>query len=126
MSPRMPDRARNPYLWRAMFDADSKRIADNIARDAERQRLARFSKYGITEAEFNAMFARQAGRCAICRRVEYLVIDHDHATGRVRGLLCGRCNTGLGSFRDDVGTLAFAMTYLDPSAVLGDPSDWYR
>ncbi len=60
-------------------------------------------RYGIDGAEYDARHADQQGRCALCKkpqstkgRVKHLAVDHDHATGRVRGLLCTRCNHGLG------------------------------
>jgi hypothetical protein len=62
-------------------------------------------KYGITSADFDAILKRQRAACAICRCGEVargrdgkkrLKVDHDHATGRVRGLLCNACNTALG------------------------------
>jgi hypothetical protein len=55
-------------------------------------------RYKITRSSYEAMLVRQGGRCAICARVEVLVIDHDHLTGEVRGLLCQGCNTHLGRF----------------------------
>ena len=59
----------------------------------------------------------QNGRCAICGVPEYelpsrLYIDHDHETGKVRGLLCPSCNTGLGHLKDDPEVLLRACIYL--------------
>jgi hypothetical protein len=60
-------------------------------------------KYGITAADYERMFAEQDGKCLICRtdktgRWSFFHVDHDHATGKVRGLLCVSCNTRLGWF----------------------------
>ena len=54
--------------------------------------------YGITPEEYARMLAAQEGRCFFCRkpRRKLLAVDHDHVTGRVRGLLCTPCNTSLG------------------------------
>jgi hypothetical protein len=75
-------------------------------------------QYGLTLAEYEAMLAEQGGVCLICGRDpqtagrERLVVDHDHATGHVRGLLCHRCNQGLGWFGDSTELLASAARYL--------------
>ena len=55
--------------------------------------------------------------CVICGSNEPLVVDHDHVTGKVRGMLCNHCNRGLGHFRDDPELLKFAAHYLEE---LGD------
>lgn len=78
-------------------------------------------KYGITLAQFNKMFAEQNGCCAICGRhqtefVKGLAVDHDHATGAIRQLLCPNCNHGLGCFQDNIGLFAKAVEYLQKHA----------
>jgi len=74
--------------------------------------------YGVTHDEFLALLAAQDGVCAICggteesKRQRTLSVDHDHATGVVRGLLCNRCNPMLGYARDDIAVLHAAIEYL--------------
>jgi hypothetical protein len=87
--------------------------------------------YGITGEQYAALLSYQGGRCAICQRAtgasKRLAVDHDHATGKVRGLLCGRCNRDvLGHLRDDPAALRRAADYLEkPPAdqVLTNPPD---
>lgn len=85
----------------------------------------RLMNYGCTNDEFEGMLAAQQGRCAICQspevnrqkgRLRKLSIDHDHATGRIRALLCGGCNTGLGSLQHDPAILEAAIAYLEAHA----------
>ncbi len=75
-------------------------------------------KYGITLQDWEAMFDAQHGRCAICvipLGGIKVCVDHDHDTGKVRGLLCNRCNQGLGYFSDDTSVLEGAISYLEAS-----------
>lgn len=71
-------------------------------------------KYGITPEREAALYVEQAGVCAICgtRPPGPLVIDHDHKSGIIRGLLCRRCNAGLGLLGDNLTALSHALKYL--------------
>lgn len=81
------------------------------------------SRYKITKEQYNQMLEQQNYRCAICLQIEALrsksgnikalVVDHDHKTGMVRGLLCNKCNKGLGLFHDDSMLLMNAYSYLN-------------
>lgn len=75
-------------------------------------------KYGISWEEFERVYSTQDGRCAICTKElqkasRDTCIDHDHLTGVIRGVLCRKCNTGLGQFCDDLLVLKKAVTYLE-------------
>lgn len=81
-------------------------------------------KYGLSLEEYDRMLQAQNNLCAICTSEETaklgttggaaskLSVDHNHGTGAVRGLLCSRCNTGLGCFKDDILRLEAAVAYL--------------
>lgn len=76
-------------------------------------RRALIRSYGITPEAYDAMLISQDGACAICRTVvDRPHIDHNHASGVVRGLLCIQCNVGLGQFRDDATLLTAAISYV--------------
>lgn len=69
--------------------------------------------YGISQAQYDGMLERQRGVCAIRSRLDdAFVVDHDHQSGAVRGLLCNDCNRGLGLLGDDVDRLVNATMYL--------------
>lgn len=74
-------------------------------------------KFGITEEIYAKMLVEQFGRCAICHdpcpEDRRLHVDHNHETGQVRSLLCYGCNSGLGSFKDDLGRMKAAVAYLE-------------
>ena len=94
----------------------AKRSASTHARRVEQT-------YGLTAEQYEALLAYQGGACAICggERRYRLNVDHDHATGKVRGLLCRRCNKLLRDVRDDAETLHRAGWYVawPPAATAG-------
>ena len=89
--------------------------------------------FGITLDEYKALLTEQGGVCAICgqppttvfgrpsgrpgkqgrQRIPQLVVDHDHVTGQIRGLLCVPCNRGIGFLKDDPAIVRFALKYLE-------------
>ncbi|ABQ12475.1 endonuclease VII [Phormidium phage Pf-WMP3] len=75
------------------------------------------SRYGLSLSDYNKLFQLQNGCCAVCRNPQAegktLVVDHNHDTGKVRGLLCSKCNTGLGQFNDNPDLLKEAVNYLE-------------
>lgn len=103
---------------------------DNVDKVAEKERGRRRaksgeyrdynyrSKYGITLEDYNRMFEEQGGVCATCGQPESraatdsLAVDHDHETGKVRGLLCSNCNRSLGLLKENIGTLQNLIAYL--------------
>lgn len=73
-------------------------------------------QYGITLEQYNAMVVAQGGVCKICGNPpngKRLVVDHCHSLTKFRGLLCERCNQGLGSFKDNPHLLLSAKEYLE-------------
>lgn len=109
-------RLKNREKWRAHMNVTRrahyrrKGFADHLKKS-----------YGITEADYEQMLVAQGGKCAICQTSDPLVrsgadarwhVDHDHETGTVRGLLCFKCNAGLGHFSDNVEALRRAVNYL--------------
>ena len=80
-------------------------------------RRAALKVHGLTLEDYDRMFDRQRGLCLICHQPspKNLHVDHDHDSGKVRGLLCMRCNVGMGSFDDDPERLFAAALYLEGS-----------
>jgi hypothetical protein len=107
--------ARNRYMTNADF---RKRRAHSKLKAALKSR-------NVSEQEYRNLLAAQGGVCAICTSSpkagrRRLCIDHCHETGRVRGLLCDRCNRGIGLLRDNVSVLARAIEYLKTSSSPAD------
>lgn len=87
--------------------------------------------YGISLVQYNELFLKQSGKCAICKRhasefKKALAVDHNHETGMVRALLCTNCNTALGKFQESPALLKMAIEYLEQyltvTVVQGSPS----
>ena len=100
----------------------SGRLAAKKYRNTKKGRLANKisqlkTKYGLSLLRFNMLFHKQEGCCAICGKHQSelkvnLSVDHDHQTGKVRGLLCFNCNTGMGNLGDNTELLLKAVAYL--------------
>lgn len=71
-----------------------------------------YKKYNLSHKDYLKLHKIQSSRCAICFTQTKLCVDHDHSTGRVRGLLCRHCNSGIGFLKDDVNNLKQAINYL--------------
>jgi Recombination endonuclease VII len=69
-------------------------------------------KYGIGAAEVDALIAQQGGLCPICKKRPAIHVDHDHASEKVRAILCEPCNGGLGQFKEDPLIIRKAAAYL--------------
>jgi hypothetical protein len=86
-------------------------------RHYSRLKIYKTYESSFTWQDYDALWTKQGGSCAICSSellwdAKSTHVDHDHKTGKIRGLLCGLCNQGLGSFRDDLGLLKLAIKYL--------------
>jgi hypothetical protein len=92
----------------------ARRATPEAKRRARAEHLMR--KYGLTLEQYDAMLKGQGGGCFICGRAPRedisLHVDHDHATGRIRGILCFCCNNALADFKEDPKLLAKAVSYL--------------
>lgn len=110
---------RHPEKVNAMHRAYKAKNSQKV-RDYGR-RFEYLHDFGITIEDYNKMFDEQKGYCAICQRHQStfkrrLAIDHDHLTGKVRGLLCDPCNRGMGMLKEH--NLQRAITYLNKSKVV--------
>lgn len=99
-----------------------KKRYSKIAPQERERHLVR--KYGVTQADYDLMFAAQGGKCAVCGKAQERAfdVDHCHATGCVRGLLCTSCNRMIGHAGDSAKTLRTAADYLDESSRKSRPS----
>lgn len=79
---------------------------------SERQFLLRH-RYGADDAQVAWLVLQQDGRCAVCNRKSPRHLDHDHRSGRVRGVLCFNCNGALGKIGDRIDVLSNAVDYLE-------------
>lgn len=84
---------------------------------AEKQKLQGRNRvhqrvWKMTDGQLEKLYIEHNHLCAICQHKKVLVIDHDHKTNKIRGLLCNECNTGLGFFQDKIQFLEKAIQYL--------------
>jgi hypothetical protein len=100
---RKANRAKINAHRRHKYATDSEFRAKKLADNAKHQRKRICKAHGISVEEFEAMLVRQRGACGICERPfrRTPCIDHCHKTRMVRGLLCGKCNVGLGYYDDN-------------------------
>lgn len=109
------DYSARKRVWRRWGHKCRRR--DGRYRDYERARGLK-RHYGLTASAYQALLDSQVGCCAVCHttrgnsRSDRLFVDHDHATGKVRGLLCGRCNTILRRMGDDLDGVMRFVAYL--------------
>jgi hypothetical protein len=107
---------RQEYERDSYHEHKHKRPYDYLA-DKDRKLQKAF---GIGYQEYLKMLEAQQGACAICGTTDTgkrkaFAVDHCHDTGKIRGLLCSNCNTGIGNLRDDVELLKRAIQYLEDS-----------
>lgn len=86
------------------------------------------AKYGLTPQSWQNLFDSQGGRCAICgtdvNGKKRFHVDHDHTSGAVRGILCTKCNVGIGALKDDPEIVFNAYLYLSKAVLSGDAQEY--
>jgi hypothetical protein len=95
--------------WHLRLDCKSCHAENKYSKKLQRE-------YGLTLEQFLDLLDRQNNQCAICKTVfenrSQSFVDHCHTTGKVRGLLCAKCNFGIGQFNDNIEVLSQAIEYL--------------
>ena len=112
-----PEKARKNY--KRWASANPEKVRENYNRWAkanpEKIWLSNIRRYNLTKEKFAETLQKQNNCCAICKR-EFKgtpLVDHDHGIKIFRGLLCRKCNTGLGQFEDNIEVLRNAIQYLE-------------
>jgi len=101
-------------------------IPEHVNDDSKYHAYMIKNRFKITAIEYYELLTKQEGNCAICKKPEeitklksnkpkMLAVDHCHSSGKIRGLLCQKCNTALGSFKDSIEMLESAIIYLNAS-----------
>lgn len=109
---------KNKKRIKAYYEANKEKIAKKVKarhkRNPERFQDVRLrSWYKISKLDYDKMSKQQKGLCKICKKKEKLVVDHNHKSDAVRGLLCSLCNQGLGLFKENKKSLKNAVIYLN-------------
>lgn len=105
---------RNEYK---KWSVEQRRKARESRTPEQRRKYSLKQLYGLTVADYKELWEYQEGKCAICGGVnksgKELFVDHNHQTGKIRGLLCMHCNHAIGKFNDDINLLQRAIEYLE-------------
>ena len=106
-------RGKEKYCSKQCYNLSRQKSKQENKYSTEKSHQLKY-KYGITLEDFENMRTSQDNSCGICEVIfkGTPYVDHCHSTGKVRGLLCSNCNTGLGMFEDDVDRLREAIRYL--------------
>jgi hypothetical protein len=103
-------RKKNPEIYRKAS------LKNWHSLDAEKRQARWIKRYGITANDYKQLLEKQASVCKICQKPcssrQFLSVDHCHKTGKVRGLLCVKCNTALGMLDDNIQHFETAIKYL--------------
>jgi len=109
------------YCKKHFYKRKAKQIMAHPDYESNKRKYTLKRLYGITPEQYDEMFVKQDGCCAICSthfskakigNSKYFHVDHDHETDEVRGLLCMPCNVGLGAFQDSPNLLKAATQYM--------------
>lgn len=114
-------KTKSIYLWRQnnprKYNGGAKKWRDKNPDKQHANDIKRH--YGLLIDDYNRLLVEQGNGCKICKKQHTadvkrgrLYVDHDHATGKIRGLLCGACNSALGYFCDNIDLLLEAVKYL--------------
>lgn len=111
------EKTRNQNLTRKEKSKARSKKESNVSHRRKRA----LELYNLTPDDYNQMFEAQEGKCLICGTHQSdlkkkLFVDHCHTTGKVRGLLCHKCNSGIGYLNDDLLLVTRAMEYLQEAA----------
>lgn len=115
-------RKKNPDKWRAIAKRSYEKNGRRPDQVRARRRYHLKKTYGITLEQYEQMFAEQNGVCAVCSLPETRImsgsfksldVDHNHATGEVRGLLCSACNASLGLLGEDPDRIIALLDYVE-------------
>lgn len=105
----------NEYQRRYYHEVTKKCPKKRAAKNKSGAFARRKAKYGISREEYDFLLTEQDGRCKICfeKVGEELRVDHDHETGKIRALLCAKCNSGIGLLKEDPDVLRLAAQYIE-------------
>lgn len=99
---------------RAKLLSTKHKYVKELGKDLIKNRKLKYI-YGITLSQYQIILELQNGKCAICNKIQDkrpLSVDHDHTTGKIRGLLCLKCNSGIGFVSEDVNILESMISYI--------------